>query len=194
DDDRDLRHALGDSGISGSWRGYPGFHLPPLRASHWRDGAGASARVHHASAGTDLVRRGPAGGYRLPDAGDHREDLQRDLAGAQATSWNVQFPALLGDPQPRTTVTRCRVRRQYLYRLALAGFRTGCRGWRQDTAGLRSAAVEHRRLHAALCGGPQYPCAVASRAAWRSVRRHSVRDRQGAVWPLRTPLPRLPPD
>src|SRR5690606_18263751 len=146
------------------------------------------------SAATDLVRRGPAGGYRLPHAGDHREDLQRDLAGAQATSWNVQFPALLGDPQPRTTVTRCRVRRQYLYRLALAGFRTGCRGWRQDTAGLRSAAVEHRRLHAALCGGPQCSRAVASRAAWRSVRRHSVRDRQGAVWPLRTPLPRLPPD
>ncbi len=55
---------------------------------------------HHPGPAPDLGRGGLSGSHRLHHAGDHRESLQRDLAGSPATPQCRAVPPLLGDPQP----------------------------------------------------------------------------------------------
>ncbi|PRD18139.1 UNVERIFIED_CONTAM: UPF0761 membrane protein [Trichonephila clavipes] len=157
-------------------------------------GVGEEIQAFIFRAPADLVRRRAAGGDGLSHAGDHREDLQRDLARASAASRDVQLPALLGDPQPGPLAAWRGVRGKHLYRLAGADFRAGCRAGSQDPAGLRAAAVQYRGLHPALRSGTQHTRSLAPCTARRAVRRDSVRGRQGTVRPLCPPVPRLPPD
>ena len=194
DDDGDVFHAFADSGVPWHGRVDPDFHLSQFRAFRWRGGGNLPEEFHHPGPAPDLGRGGLSGSHRLHHAGDHRESLQRDLAGSPATPRCRAVPPLLGDPQPGPIVAGCRLRRDHLHRFAVAAPWPGRVAGRGDAAGADAAGVQRGGLHPALFGGPERPGPGAPCPDGRRVHRGTVRSRENPVRAVRKPVSRLPAD